>query len=121
MIPLFETRRNAYGKNGRIQFLRCNDPGRFGVRGQVKAIELVGAAPEIKGELGTETFVMLWPAACAWTIEGLGLATSYQLESKFQVKWGEVRTSKPHSTPFSGRKILILDYQLLSKSVSFHL
>ncbi len=37
--------------------------------------EVEEAAPELNGQLMTQTFMVLWSAGCAWTIEGLGLAT----------------------------------------------
>ena len=37
--------------------------------------EVVEEAPEVNGELVTQTFMLLWSAGCAWTIEGLGLVT----------------------------------------------
>jgi amidase len=37
--------------------------------------EVMEGAPEVNGELVTHAFMVLWSAGCAWTIEGLGLAT----------------------------------------------
>lgn len=37
--------------------------------------EVAEAGPELNGELVTQTFMVLWSAGCAWTIEGLRLAT----------------------------------------------
>jgi amidase len=37
--------------------------------------EVVEAAPEINGEMVTQTFMVLFSAGCAWTMDGLGLAT----------------------------------------------
>jgi amidase len=37
--------------------------------------EVTEAAPEVNGELVTHTFMVLWSAGCASTIDGLGLAT----------------------------------------------
>jgi amidase len=37
--------------------------------------EVVEAAPEINGELVARTFMVLFSAGCAWTIDGLGFAT----------------------------------------------
>jgi amidase len=36
---------------------------------------VVEATPEVNGELVTQAFMVLWSAGCAWTIDGLGLAT----------------------------------------------
>ena len=36
--------------------------------------EVVETAPQVNGELVTESFMTLWSAGCAWTIDGLGLA-----------------------------------------------
>jgi len=36
--------------------------------------EVVEATPAINGEMGIQTFMTLWSAGCAWTIDGLGLA-----------------------------------------------
>jgi len=36
--------------------------------------EVVETAPQINGELVTKSFMTLWSAMCAWTIDGLGLA-----------------------------------------------
>jgi amidase len=37
--------------------------------------EVTEAAPDVNGELVTQAFMVLWSAGCAWTIDGLGLAT----------------------------------------------
>jgi amidase len=37
--------------------------------------EVIEAAPEINGEMVTQSFMVLWSAGCAWTIDGLGLVT----------------------------------------------
>lgn len=37
--------------------------------------EVVEAVPEVNGELVTQAFMALWSSGCAWTIDGLGLAT----------------------------------------------
>lgn len=37
--------------------------------------EVVEAAPEVNGELVTQSFMALWSAGCAWTIDGLGFVT----------------------------------------------
>jgi amidase len=37
--------------------------------------EVVEAAPEIDGEMVARTFMVLFSAGCAWTIDGLGFAT----------------------------------------------
>jgi len=36
--------------------------------------EVVEAAPQVDGELVGQSFMTLWSAGCAWTIDGLGLA-----------------------------------------------
>jgi len=37
--------------------------------------EVVEAAPEVNGEGVTQTFMVLWSAGCAWSIDGMGLVT----------------------------------------------
>ena len=37
--------------------------------------EVVETAPQVNGELVTQSFMTLWSAGCAWTIDGLRLAT----------------------------------------------
>ncbi len=37
--------------------------------------ELVEASPELNGEMVTHAFMVIWSSGCAWTIDGLGLAT----------------------------------------------
>ena len=47
--------------------------------------EMVEAAPEINGELVARAFMVLFSAGCAWTMEGLGLATRQALtQDKFE-------------------------------------
>lgn len=37
--------------------------------------EVEEAAPQVNGQLLTQAFMVLWSGGCAWTIDGLGLAT----------------------------------------------
>jgi amidase len=61
--------------------------------------EVVEAAPEVNGELVTQTFMLLWSAGCAWTIDGLGLAMRQTpTQDQFEpLTWALYEMGRQHS------------------------
>ncbi len=61
--------------------------------------EVVEATPEINGELVARTFMVLFSAGCAWTIEGLALATSQTpTQDMFEpLTWALYEMGRQHS------------------------
>jgi len=61
--------------------------------------EVTEAAPEVNGELVTQAFMVLSSAGCAWTIDGLGLATGRTpSQNQFEpLTWALYEMGRQHS------------------------
>jgi len=61
--------------------------------------DVVEAAPEINGELMAQTFMVVFSAGCAWTVDGLALATGQApTRDKFEpLTWAMYEMGRQHS------------------------